>query len=132
LEEIVVTTTKKDFMRMHAFECSGRAIVGNTMSRSMKVRFAVIALFSVAAVSLTAASAGAFSQENSGAGEGGNSTFADPDEQVNIFGYGAGAQQFEPSGAGQIGTHPGQLTPLKRFQSNGLGSPPDPLSRPSN
>ena len=110
----------------------GRAIVGNTMFRSTKVRFSVIALFAVAAVSLTAASAGAFSQGNSGAGEGGNSTFADPDEQVNIFGYGAGAQQFEPSGAGQIGTQPAQLTPIKHFQSNGISSPPDPLSRPSN
>ena len=118
---------------MHSFESSGRAIVGNTMFRSTKVRFALIALFAVAAVSVAAASAGAFSQGNNSTGEGGNSTFADPDEQVNIFGYGAGAQQFEPSGSGQIGIQPGQLTPIKHFQSNGLSSPPpDPLSRPSN
>ena len=100
------------------------------MFRSTKVRFAVIALFSVAAVSLTAASARAFSQGNSGAGEGGNWTFADPDEQVNIFGYGAGAQQFEPSGAGQIGTQPGQLTPLKHFQSDGTRFPAGPPFSP--
>jgi hypothetical protein len=119
---------------MHSFESSGRAIVGNKMFRSTKVGFALIALFAVAAVSLADASAGAFSHgNNNSTGEGGNSTFADPDEQVNIFGYGAGAQQFEPSGSGQIGIQPGQLTPIKHFQSNGLNSPPpDPLSRPSN
>ena len=102
------------------------------MFRSTQLRFAVIALFAVAAVSLTAVSARALSQESSGAGESGNSTFADPDEQVNIFGYGQGAQQFEPSASGQLGIQRGQLTPFKHFQSNGLGSPPAPLSRPSN
>ena len=106
--------------------------VGKSMFRSTQFRFAVIALFAVAAVSLTAVSARALSQESNGAGESGNSTFADPDEQVNIFGYGQGAQQFEPSGSGQLGIQRGQLTPFKHFQSNGLGSPPDPLSRPSN
>ena len=58
------------------------------MFRSTQLRFAVIALFAVAAVSLTAVSARALNEESSGAGESGNSTFADPDEQVNIFGYG--------------------------------------------
>ena len=42
--------------------------MGKTMFRSRQLRFATIALFAVAAVSLTAASAGAFSQENGGAG----------------------------------------------------------------
>ena len=106
--------------------------MGNAMFRSMQLRFAMIALFAVAAVSLTAASARAFSQGNGGAGEGGSSTFADPDDQVNIFGYGAGAEQFEPSGAAQIGVQQGQVTPFKHFQNSGLGLPPDPLSRPSN
>jgi hypothetical protein len=106
--------------------------MGKPMFRSTQLRFAVVGLFAVAAVSLTAVSARAFSQESSGTGGSENSTFADPDGQVNIFGYGAGAQQFEPSGSGQIGAQPGRLTPLKHFQSNGLGSPPDPLSRPSN
>lgn len=110
----------------------GSAIVGNTMFRSTKVRFAVTALFAVAAVSLTAASARAFNQGNSGVGEGGNSTFADPDEQVNIFGFGQGTQPSGLNGSVQSGPQQGQLTPFKHFQSNGLGSPPDPLSRPSN
>ncbi len=55
------------------------------MFRSTQLRFAAIVMFAVAAVSLTAASARAFSQGNGGTGEGGNSTFADPDEQVNTF-----------------------------------------------
>jgi hypothetical protein len=117
---------------MHISMSGGAPGVGKSMLRSTQLRFAVIALFAVAAVSLTAVSARALSQESSGAGESGNSTFADPDEQVNIFGYGQGAQQFEPSGSGQLGIQRGQLTPFKHFQNNGLGSPPDPLSRPSN
>jgi hypothetical protein len=103
------------------------------MFRSTKVRFAVIALFAVAAVSLAAASARAFSQGNSGAGEGGNSTIADPDEQVNIFGFGQGAQPFGSSGSVKFDAQQGQLPPFRHFQSNGLSSPPpDPLSRPGN
>jgi hypothetical protein len=102
------------------------------MLRSTQLRFATIALFAVAAVSLTTASARAFGQENGGAGGGGNSTFADPDEQVNIFGYGGGAQPSGLSGPVQFGSQQGQLNPFKHFQSEGLGSPPDPLSRPSN
>jgi hypothetical protein len=100
------------------------------MLRSMQFRFAVMALFAVAAVSLTAASARAFSQESGGAGGNGNSTFADPDEQVNIFGYGAGAQPYGSSCSAQFGTQQDRLNALKHFQSNGLISPPDPLSRP--
>jgi hypothetical protein len=99
----------------------------------MQLRFAMIALFALAAVSLTTASARAFSQGNSSAGGDGNSTFADPDEQVNIFGFGQGAQPSGPSGPVQFGTKQGQPTPFSHFQSYGLGSaPPDPLSRPSN
>jgi hypothetical protein len=56
------------------------------MLRSRQLRFPAIVLFAVAAASLTATSARAFSQGNGGTGESGNSTFADPDEQVNIFG----------------------------------------------
>jgi hypothetical protein len=102
------------------------------MFRSTELRFAAIGLFAVAAVSLTAASARAFNQESGGASGGANSTFADPDEQVNIFGYGGGAQPSGLNGPVQFGSQQGQLTPFKHFQSNGLGSPPDPLSRPSN
>jgi hypothetical protein len=102
------------------------------MFRSTELRFAAIALFAVAAVSLTAASARAFNQESSGASGGENSTFVDPDEQVNIFGYGGSAQPSGLNGQVQFGSQQGPLTPFKHFQSNGLGSPPDPLSRPSN
>ena len=102
------------------------------MFRSTQLRFAAIALLAVAAVSLTAAAARAFSQENGGAGGGSTSTFADPDEQVNIFGFGQGAQPSGLNGPVQFGGQQGQLTPFKHFQSNGLSSPPDPLSRPSN
>jgi hypothetical protein len=63
---------------------------------------------------------------------GSNSTFADPDEQVNIFGFGQGAQPSGLNGPVQFGARQGQLTPFRHFQSNGLSSPPDPLSRPSN
>jgi hypothetical protein len=101
------------------------------MLRSTQIRLAVIALFAVAVVSLTAASARAFSQENLGGGGGGNSTFADPDEQVNNFSR--GAHLFGSNGATvQFGAQQGQLTPFGRFQGNGFNSPPppDPYSRP--
>jgi hypothetical protein len=97
------------------------------MFRTTQLRFATIALFAAAAVSLTAASARAFNQENGGAGGGSNSTFADPDEQVNIFGYGGGAQPSGLNGPVQFGAQQG-LTPFKHFQSDGLSSsPPDPF-----
>jgi hypothetical protein len=109
--------------------------MGGMMFRSPQLRFAVIALFAVAAISLTTASARAFSQENGGSGGSENSTFVDPDEQVNIFGYGAGAQPFGSNGSVQFDAQQaqqGRLNAFKDFQSNGLTSPPDPLSRPSN
>jgi hypothetical protein len=81
---------------------------------------------------LTAASARAFSQENGGTGEGSNSTFADPDEQVNIFGFDQGTQPSGLNGSMQSGPGQGQPAPFKHFQSNGIASPVDPLSRPSN
>jgi hypothetical protein len=102
------------------------------MFQSTQLRFAMIALFTVAAVGLTAASARAFSQESGGAGGDSNSTFTDPDEQVNIFGFGQGTQPSGLNGPVQFSTQQGQLTPFRHFQSNGLGSPPAPLSRPSN
>jgi hypothetical protein len=118
---------------MHITLSGARAGAGKSMFRSTQFRFAAIALLAAAAVSLTGASARAFSQGNGGPGGDGNATFADPDEQLlNLFGSGLGAQQFEPSGSAQIGTQQGKLNPFKHFQSNGLTSPPDPLSRPSN
>jgi hypothetical protein len=104
--------------------------MSKTMFRSTQLRFAAIALFAVAAISLTAASARAFSQENLGAGGGRNSTFADPDEQVNNFGR--GAHPFGSNGpVVQFGAQQGRLTPFGRYQGNGFNSPPpEPYSRP--
>ena len=97
----------------------GAPVLGKTMFRTTQLRFATIALFAAAAVSLTAASARAFNQENGGVGGGSNSTFADADEQVNIFGYGGGAQPSGLNGPVQFGAQRG-LTPFRHFQSDGL------------
>ena len=88
-------------------------------------------LFAIAAVSLTAASAQAFTQENLGTSGVGNSAFADPDGQVKNFGH--GAQPFGPNGpVVQFGAQKGTLTPFGRFQGSGFNNapPPDPYSRP--
>jgi hypothetical protein len=99
------------------------------MFRSTQLRFAAIVLFAMAAASLTPAPARAFSQGNGGTGEGANSAFADPDEQVNIFGFGSdhAAQPSGLNGPVQAGAQQGQY---KHFQIDSLTSPPDPLSRP--
>lgn len=103
------------------------------MSRSTQLRFAAIAVFAAAALALTMASARAFSQADTGAGGDGNSAFADPDEQVNIFGVDQGPQPSGMNGPVQSGTQQGQTNPFSHFQSNGLAlPPPNPLSRPSN
>jgi hypothetical protein len=102
------------------------------MFRATQLRFAAVALFAVAAVLLTAASARAFNQGNGGTGEGGNATFADPDDQVNIFGFDQGPEPSGLNGSVQFGPQQSQPTPFKHFQINGLTSPPDPLSRPGN
>jgi hypothetical protein len=102
---------------------------------STGLRFAALILFALAALSLPTVSARAFNQGSGGTGEGSNSSFADPDEQVNnLFGFGfdQGPQPSGLGGSAQFGSQSGQLTPSRRFQSNGLTSPPDPLSRPSN
>jgi hypothetical protein len=101
------------------------------MLRLMQVRFATLALFAVAAVSLTAASAWAFTQENLSTTGVGSSTFADPDNPVRNFGR--GAQPFGPNGpVVQFGAQQGPLTPFGRFQGSGFNNapPPDPYSRP--
>ena len=104
------------------------------MFRSTQLRLAAMVLISVATVSLTAVSARAFSQGNGGTDEGGNSAFGDPDDQVNIFGFGfdQGPQPSGLNGSVQVGPQQSQLTPFKHFQINSLSSPPDPLSRPGN
>jgi hypothetical protein len=109
----------------------GAPALENTMFRSTQLRFAAILLFAAAAISLTAAPARAFSQGNAGTVEGGNSSFADPDEQINIFGYGFD-QNAQPSALGSMQAVPKNLTPFKHFQTDSLTSPPNPLSRPSN
>jgi hypothetical protein len=57
------------------------------MYRSTQLRFAAAVVFAIAAVSLTGPPARAFSQGNGGTGGDGNAGSADPDEQVNIFGF---------------------------------------------
>ena len=101
------------------------------MFRSTQLRFAAIVLFAVAAVSLTAVSAKAFSQENLNISGAGNSRFADPDDQVRNFGR--GAQPFGPSGpVVQFGAQQGPLTSFGRLQGGGFNNAPapDPYSRP--
>lgn len=113
---------------MHIGEL-GAPVWGKPMFRSRQLRFAAIVLLAAAGASLTAASARAFSQGNGGTGEGANSTFADPDEQVNILGFGFD-QAAQPSGLNgpvQVGPRQGEF---KHFQIDSLTSPPDPLARP--
>jgi hypothetical protein len=64
------------------------------MTRSMLTGIGAAAL--VAAVTLTAPSAWAFSTENLNTSQNGDSRFADPDDQVKNFGH--GSQPFGPSG----------------------------------
>jgi hypothetical protein len=103
------------------------------MLRSTQARFAVTIVFAIAAISLAVSSASAFSQESGGSGGSENSTFSDPDEQVNIFGQGAEPQSFGSNGSVQYDSRQqGRLNALKHLQINSLTSPPDPLSRPGN
>jgi hypothetical protein len=103
------------------------------MPRSTQARFVLAIVFAAAAVSLAAGSARAFSQDSGGSGGSENSSFADPDEQVNIFGQGAEPQSFGSSGAVQFDARQqGRLNAFKHPQINSLTSPPDPLSRPGN
>jgi hypothetical protein len=99
------------------------------MNRSTQLRIAATVLFAIAAVSLTELPAQAFSQGFGGSGEGGNSTFADPDEQLNIFGFDQGPQPTGLSGSVQSGPRRDQL---KYYRPDSLAFPPDPLSRPGN
>lgn len=100
------------------------------MFRSTQLWFAAVALFAIATVSLSGNPARAFSQGNGGTGEGGNSAFVDPDDQVNIFGFDQGPQPTGLSGSVQIGPQQDQLTQFKHFHVDSLTSPPDPLPAP--
>ncbi len=103
------------------------------MLRSTQLHLAAVVL-AIAAVSMTAPAARAFTQENLGVNGNGNSTFADPDDQVKNFGQ--GAQPFGPGGpVVQFGTQTGQsyspFSPFRGFQGGmNSGPPPDPYARP--
>jgi hypothetical protein len=99
------------------------------MVRSTQLRFTAAVLFAMAAVSLTGLPARAFSQGYGGTGDGGNSGFADPDEQLNIFGFDQGPQPTGLSGSVQNSPRQDQF---KYYHPDSLAFPPDPLSRPGN
>ena len=106
---------------------------GVPMVRSMHLRCAAVALFTMAvayAVSAwTISSARAFTMEN--LSTGGNTTrFAEPDGPANNSGR--GAQLFGPGGPMvQFGARQGQLAPIGRSPGAGYNStPPEPYARP--
>lgn len=103
------------------------------MLRSTQLRFVAIVLFAVAAASLIAASARAFSLGNGGATGDGSAAFADPDEQVGkMFGLDKGGEPSSLSSPAQFDPQRGKSNPYKHFHIDSLTSPPDPASRPSN
>jgi len=103
------------------------------MLRATQVRFVAIVLLAVAAASLTAVSARAFSLGNGGTTGGGNAAFADPDEQVSkMLGLDQGGEPSQLSAPAQFDHQPGNSNPYQHFRIDSLTSPPDPLSRPSN
>jgi hypothetical protein len=93
------------------------------MARSMLTGIGAAAL--VAAVTLAASSARAFTTENLNTGQNGNSRFADPDDQVKNFGQ--GSQPFGSNGptmhfgAGSVYSRPG-FAPTP--------TPPQPYAKP--
>lgn len=99
--------------------------------RLTQLHFAALAT-ALAAVSLTGASARAFTMENLSTNSDGNSRFADPDAQVTTPGRG-GMQLFGPGGPTvQFGG--GQGAPIGHYPGAGFAAPssppPDPYSRP--
>ncbi len=96
-------------------------------TRSTQLCFA--AAVAIVAVALTSPSARAFTMENLSANPDGNSTFADPDDQVKNFGQ--SAQPFGENGpsvqfgAGQ-GPFGGFLGGPFGFQGGAGPAPPDP------
>jgi len=103
------------------------------MLRLMRLRFVAVALLAAGAVSLTAASAWAFSKETVSPGGNGNSTFADPDDQTTNSSQ--GAHPFGLNGPSvQFGAQQGPSTTTSgHFQGDGYNmSPPDPYFRPLN
>jgi hypothetical protein len=103
------------------------------MSRPTQFRFVAIVLFVVAAASLIATSARAFSQGNGGTTGGDNAAFADPDEQIGkMFGLDKGGEPSSLGSPAQFDPQPGKPNPYKHFHFDSLATPPDPLSRLSN
>jgi hypothetical protein len=95
------------------------------MLRTTQLRFVAIALFAVAAASLTITSARAFSQGNGGTSGGGDAGFADPDEQIGkMFGLDKGG---EPSSLGSPAQVDPKSNPYKNFHPDTLTSPPNPF-----
>jgi hypothetical protein len=98
------------------------------MLRSTQLRFVAIVLLAMAAASLVAAPARAFSQGNGGATGDGNAAFGDPDEQVNkAFGLDKGGEPSSLSSPAKIDP---KSSPYKNFQVDSITSPHDPFSRP--
>ncbi len=88
-------------------------------------------MISAAAVSLSVASAWAFSQQNLQSGGTGGAAIADPDDQFSNSA--PGAQPFGSNGPTlQFGVHQGSVSPFGGFQDDDHynGSPPDPYFHP--
>lgn len=108
------------------------------MLRSTQLHLAAtvlaILVLAIAAISMTAPVARAFTQENLSVNGSGNSTFADPDDQVKNFGQGV-----QPFGSGgpvvQFGAQQAQpytpFSPFHGFQGGmNSGPPPQPYAMP--
>src|SRR5437868_2496197 len=90
---------------------------GITMLRLMQLRFAAVALFAAAAVSLTAASAFAFTQQMIQP-DAGNYSFTEPNDQTKNSNQ--GAHPFGSNGPTvQFGIQQGPVAPFGGSQSNG-------------
>jgi hypothetical protein len=96
------------------------------MLRSTR-RIVVTVLFAMAAASLIATSARAFSQGNGGSTGGDNSAFADPDDQIGkMFGLDKGGEPSSLGSPAQFAPQPGKSNPLTHPHFDTLATPPDP------
>jgi hypothetical protein len=101
------------------------------MLRSTQLRFVATVMFAVAAASLIAAPARAFSQGNGAAAGDGNAAFGDPDDQVSkAFGLDNADDPSSLSSPAQFAPQAGKTNPYQHFQADSLTSPHDPFSRP--
>jgi hypothetical protein len=88
--------------------------VGSPLIRSMQLWFAAIVLLAMAAAFLIPSSVSAFRLASGGTGDNDNSAFADPHEQVNIFGFDQGPQPSGLSGPVQTGSQQSRVNAFKR------------------